>query len=192
MIWLTWVALIFKLRELGFNMFQPLILFRVVLTNRWQHRHQFILNGSLTVWALYAYFSGSQNVAFELLVWYMLYQCNRWIKWQEPASKIFSKFLRTRELWRVDRGGGMKFNENKKCFKKWFLHVFLIYLVGMVISIEHIICRVLPNHDNWWNCFKNKICFVIKWFWGGNLEVTCIFLTTCTVNNTKPKAQQKK
>ena len=27
--------------------------------------------GSLTVWALYAYFSDSQNVAFELLVWCM-------------------------------------------------------------------------------------------------------------------------
>ena len=54
------------------------------------------------------------------------------------------------------------------------------------------ICRVLTNHDIWWNWFKNKICFVIKWFWGGNLEVTCTFLTTCTVNNTKLKAQQKK
>ena len=27
--------------------------------------------GSLTVWALYAYFSDSQNAAFELLVWCM-------------------------------------------------------------------------------------------------------------------------
>ena len=27
--------------------------------------------GSLTVWALYAYFSDSQNTAFELLVWCM-------------------------------------------------------------------------------------------------------------------------
>ena len=26
---------------------------------------------SLTVWALYAYFSDSQNAAFELLVWFM-------------------------------------------------------------------------------------------------------------------------
>ena len=33
---------------------------------------------------------------------------------------------------------------------------------------------------------------MIKWFWGDNLEVTCTFLTTCTVNNTKVKAQQKK
>ena len=33
--------------------------------------------------------------------------------------------------------------------------------------------------------------FVIKWFWGDNLEVTCTFLTTCTVNNTKLKAQQR-
>ena len=39
---------------------------------------------------------------------------------------------------------------------------------------------------------KNKICFVIKGFWGDNLEGTCTFLTTCTVNNTKLKAQQKK
>ena len=45
-------------------------------------------------------------------------------------------------------GGGLKFHENKKCFKKIFLHVFLIYLVGMVISIEHTIRRVLTNHDN--------------------------------------------
>ena len=29
------------------------------------------LKGSLTVWALYAYFSYSQNAAFELLVWCM-------------------------------------------------------------------------------------------------------------------------
>ena len=27
--------------------------------------------GSLTVWALYAYFSDSQNAAFDLLVWCM-------------------------------------------------------------------------------------------------------------------------
>ena len=27
------------------------------------------VKGSLTVWALYAYFSDSQNAAFELLVW---------------------------------------------------------------------------------------------------------------------------
>ena len=27
------------------------------------------IKGSLTVWALYAYFSDSQNAAFELLVW---------------------------------------------------------------------------------------------------------------------------
>ena len=27
---------------------------------------------------------------------------------------------------------------------------------------------------------------------GDNLEVTCTFLTTCTVNNTKLKAQHKK
>ena len=38
-----------------------------------------------------------------------------------------------------------------------------------------VICWVLTNHDNWWNCFKNKRCFVIKWFWGDNLEVTCTF-----------------
>ena len=29
------------------------------------------VKGSLTVWALYAYFSDSQNAAFGLLVWYM-------------------------------------------------------------------------------------------------------------------------
>ena len=32
---------------------------------------EYILQGSLTVWALYAYFSDSQNAAFELLVWCM-------------------------------------------------------------------------------------------------------------------------
>ena len=30
-----------------------------------------LMKGSLTVWALYAYFSDSQNAAFELLVWCM-------------------------------------------------------------------------------------------------------------------------
>ena len=29
-----------------------------------------------------------------------------------------AKYLRIRELWRVERGGGLKFQENKKCFKK--------------------------------------------------------------------------
>ena len=29
------------------------------------------IKGSLAVWALYAYFSDSQNAAFELLVWWM-------------------------------------------------------------------------------------------------------------------------
>ena len=96
------------------------------------------------------------------------------------------------ERRRVERGGGLKFHDNEKWFQKWFLHSFLIYLVGMMISIEHIICRVLTNHDNWWNCLKNKICFVIKLFWGDNLEATCTFLTTCTVNNAKLKAQQMK
>ena len=33
--------------------------------------HQLILQGSLTVWALYAYFSDPQNAAFEHLVWCM-------------------------------------------------------------------------------------------------------------------------
>ena len=32
---------------------------------------QHLSKGSLTVWALYAYFSDSQNAAFELLVWCM-------------------------------------------------------------------------------------------------------------------------
>ena len=41
----------------------------------------------------------------------------------------------------------MKFHEKKKCFKSDFC-TFLIYLVGMVISIEHTIRRVLTNHDN--------------------------------------------
>ena len=33
--------------------------------------HSYTHKGSLTVWALYAYFSDSQNAAFELLVWCM-------------------------------------------------------------------------------------------------------------------------
>ena len=33
--------------------------------------HRITIKGSLTVWALYAYFSDSQNAAFELLVWCM-------------------------------------------------------------------------------------------------------------------------
>ena len=33
--------------------------------------------GSLTVWALYAYFSDFKNAAFEPLVWCMSYQRNR-------------------------------------------------------------------------------------------------------------------
>ena len=66
---------------------------------------------------------------------------------QEPASKIFSKFLRLWEIWRIDMGGGLKFMTMKSDLK-CFLQFFLIYLVGMVISIEHIICRVLSNHDN--------------------------------------------
>ena len=36
----------------------------------------------------------------------------------------------------------------KSALKSDFLHVFLVYLVGMVISIENIICRVLTNHTN--------------------------------------------
>ena len=39
----------------------------------------FWFKGSLTVWAIYAYFSDSQNAAFELLVWCIKYQCNRCI-----------------------------------------------------------------------------------------------------------------
>ena len=34
--------------------------------------------------------------------------------------------------------------------------------------------------------------FCNKMIWGDTLEVTCTFLTTCIVNNTKLKAQQKK
>ena len=111
---------------------------------------------------------------------------------KSQLAKYFQKFLRTREIWRVERGGGLNFYDNEKWFKNRFLHFFLIYLGGMVISIVHIICRVLTNNNNWWNCFKNKICSVIKWFWGDTLEVTCTYFTTCTANNTKLKAQQKK
>ena len=41
--------------------FQTCINHKILATNK----------GSLTVWALYAYFSDSQNAAFELLVWCM-------------------------------------------------------------------------------------------------------------------------
>ena len=34
--------------------------------------------------------------------------------------------------------------------------------------------------------------FCKKMILGDDLEATCTFLTTCTVNNTKLKAQQKK
>ena len=70
---------------------------------------------------------------------------------------MFSKFLRNRELWRVERGGGLIFHENKKCCKKvifanfldfFFFFFFFFFLVDMVISIEHTICRVLKKHDN--------------------------------------------
>ena len=37
---------------------------------------------------------------------------------KSQLANFFSKFLRIRELWRVERGGGLKFHENKKCFKK--------------------------------------------------------------------------
>ena len=39
---------------------------------------------------------------------------------------------------------------------------FLIYLVGMVIFIEHTICRVLKNYDNDEIVLKTKYFFVIK------------------------------
>ena len=39
--------------------------FRTIVTNKP------LMKGSLTVWAIYAYFSDSQNAAFELLVWCM-------------------------------------------------------------------------------------------------------------------------
>ena len=105
---------------------------------------------------------------------------------KSQLAKYFQNFLRTPEIWRVERGGGLKFHDNEV-----FSVLFLDFLVGVVIYIEHIICRLLTNHDNWWNCFKNKICYVMKWFLGDNLEVTCTFLTTCTVNNTKLKARQR-
>ena len=38
--------------------------------------------------------------------------------------------------------------------------------------------------------FKQNM-FCNKTILGDNLEATCTFLTTCTVNNTKLKAQQK-
>ena len=45
-------------------------------------------------------------------------------------SQLAKKFQNSYAL--ASYGG---FQDNKKCFKKLFLHVFLIYLVGMVICI---------------------------------------------------------
>ena len=44
---------------------------RVYLYKPFHSRERENAKGSLTVWALYAYFSDSQNAAFELLVWCM-------------------------------------------------------------------------------------------------------------------------
>ena len=38
---------------------------------------------------------------------------------------------------------------------------------------------------------KKQNMFCNKRYWGYNLEVTCTFLTTCTINNRNLKAQQK-
>ena len=40
--------------------------------------------------------------------------------------------------------------------------------------------------------FQKQNMFSNKMILGYNLAVTCTFLTTCTVNNTKLKAQQQK
>ena len=48
------------------NMFKPTASVRLQ-----EVFHVYLNKGSLTVWALYAYFSDSQNAAFELLVWCM-------------------------------------------------------------------------------------------------------------------------
>ena len=55
---------------------------------------------------------------------------------ESNGQSQLAKYFQNSYVRRVERGGGLKFHNNKKCFKKWFLHVFLIYLIGMVISIE--------------------------------------------------------
>ena len=50
---------------------QGLTTYRVDLYINVIYCSQIQVQGSLTVWALYAYFSDSQNAAFELLVWCM-------------------------------------------------------------------------------------------------------------------------
>ena len=61
--------------------------------------------------------------------------------------------------------------------------LFLDCLVGMALFIVYIICRVLIIDEN---CFKHKICFVIKRYWGDTLQVNCTLkTTTCTINGRK-------
>ena len=70
-----------------------------------------VLEGSLTVWVLYAYFSDSQNAAFELLVGACSISAIGESNCKSQLAKYFQIFLRIRELWRVERGGGLKFHE---------------------------------------------------------------------------------
>ena len=62
-------------------------------------------------------------------------------------QNIFKITMHSRDMARR-KGRGLKFHDNEKWFKSDFCTFFFIYLVGMLISTEHIICRVLTNHDN--------------------------------------------
>ena len=48
-------------------------------------------------------------------------------------------------------GGSVAFDSSRivcSTKKSFIKDALVIYLIGMAISIEHFICRVLTNHDN--------------------------------------------
>ena len=51
--------------------FSKLVMGKERLIHFLEFKGNSVIKGSLTVWALYAYFSASQNAASELLVWCM-------------------------------------------------------------------------------------------------------------------------
>ena len=110
---------------------------------------------------------------------------------KSQLSKYFQNSFTLERYDGLNWEGVYNFMKVKSDLKVIFCTFSYFILVGMWISNARIICRVFTNHDNWWNCFKHKMCFVIKWYWENILKITCTFLTTCTLNNTKLKAQQK-
>ena len=72
------------------------------------------MKGSLTVWALYAYFSDSQKAAFLASDVVHVVSVQKVNLMARASEQNISKFMRTREIWRVERGGGLKINDNEK------------------------------------------------------------------------------